>query len=286
LTKPKSELISNSLIHTLLTISVSLSIMVAVFPLLVSSLFAAEAMAQTTLAETETALDVLQVWYNMTTGLWNTCGWWNGANCMTAIADLAKIDSSVMDTAVSVFENTWVNAPSVNPGEGLEKVMMNGAPKTIYPADWPHHTLAKHQKQGVVNTSAWLDGAYDDDDWWAHAWIAAYDVTSNQDYLDLAIGIFEDLVSLGQRHASFLFLSCSFCLVRGLMLIPHRRLLCGQLPAVMAESTGTLHAHISTPFPMSCFYLLRRTSPTVCRAMSNTMSSGPRINGNGSRLPA
>jgi uncharacterized protein YyaL (SSP411 family) len=39
-----------------------------------------------------------------------------------------------------------------------------------------------------------LDGYYDDDSWWALAWIAAYDVSKNEEYLGLAIGIFEDLV--------------------------------------------------------------------------------------------
>jgi hypothetical protein len=179
--------------------------MVAVLALLVSALLAAEASAQTALSEAETALDVLQAWYNESNGLWNSCGWWNGANCMTVIADLAKIDPSVTHTAVSVFENTWINGPSANPGEGLEKVIINGAPQTIYPANWPNSLHGSRQEPGVVNTSAWLDGAYDDDDWWAHAWISAYDVTGNQDYLDLAIGIFEDLVSLVQQLPCFSF---------------------------------------------------------------------------------
>jgi hypothetical protein len=188
--------------------------MVAVLALLVSALLAAETSAQTALSKAETAFDILQAWYNDTDGLWNTCGWWNGANCMTVIADLAKIDSSVKDAATAVFENTWINAPSVNPGKGIEKVIINGAPKTIYPADWPFHMHGSHGRAGTVNTSAWLDGAYDDDDWWAHAWIAAYDVTGNQDYLELAIGIFEDLVSLGQLLPCF-----SFCPVQYLCLL-------------------------------------------------------------------
>lgn len=177
--------------------------MVATHVLLVSALLTTDALAQTAVSEAETALNVLQAWYNESSGLWNSCGWWNGANCMTVLADLAKVDSSVMNTAVSVFENTWVNGPSANPGEGLEKVVVNGAPKTIYPANWPNLVQSHRQEQGVVNASAWLDGAYDDDDWWAHAWIAAYDVTGNQDYLDLAEGIFEDLVSCGLRQALF-----------------------------------------------------------------------------------
>ncbi|KAI4624036.1 hypothetical protein J4E80_003849 [Alternaria sp. BMP 0032] len=36
----------------------------------------------------------------------------------------------------------------------------------------------------------WLDGYYDDDLWWALAWINAYDVTADPAYLNLAEGIF------------------------------------------------------------------------------------------------
>lgn len=38
-------------------------------------------------ANAEASLDALQTFYNTSSGLWNTCGWWNGANCMTAVND-------------------------------------------------------------------------------------------------------------------------------------------------------------------------------------------------------
>ena len=40
------------------------------------------------------------------------------------------------------------------------------------------------------NAKDWLDGFYDDDLWWALAWIGAYDVTQDIKYLQLAEGIF------------------------------------------------------------------------------------------------
>ena len=39
---------------------------------------------------TELALETLQDWYNTSTGLWESTGWWNGANIMTLIGDFAK----------------------------------------------------------------------------------------------------------------------------------------------------------------------------------------------------
>ncbi|KAJ5097003.1 CAZyme family GH76 [Penicillium angulare] len=128
-----------------------------------------------------TALDALQVWYNTTSGLWDTVGWWNGANCMTTIADLAALDPSVMKTADFVFNNTFLNAPSSNPNPGPEtrtNTKRDGLlPRTNY----------------AGNSSDWLDSAYDDDGWWALAWIAAYDVTEENSYLNLAEGIFASL---------------------------------------------------------------------------------------------
>ena len=152
---------------------------------------------QSAKSRAELALNTLQQWYNNTDGLWNTCGWWNGANCLTMIADLALEDPSVLGTAEYVFNTTYVLAPAVNPAPGIEKVNSGGGPHTHYPAFWPIWSPFHHpQPPETVNASAWLDGYYDDDSWWALAWIAAYDVTKNPNYLTLAVDIFEDLVSM------------------------------------------------------------------------------------------
>lgn len=131
----------------------------------------------------ENALDVLQEWYNNSTGLWDTAGWWNGANCMTAVADLAALDSSVLDTANYVFRTTYAKATGSNPHPGPE----------IKKTSKRRNLLGRSPQ--ATNASAWLDSAYDDDGWWALAWVAAYDVTQDQKYLDLAEGIFDALVS-------------------------------------------------------------------------------------------
>ncbi|OQE31400.1 hypothetical protein PENSTE_c001G01437 [Penicillium steckii] len=130
----------------------------------------------------EEGLRTLQGYYNDGTGLWNTIGWWNGANCMTAIANLALIDPSVVETADYVFNNTLNKAPPSNPNPGPE-IKTNSGKRSF-----------STRSANSVNASQWLDSAYDDDAWWALAWIAAYDVTEDNTYLTLAEDIFAALV--------------------------------------------------------------------------------------------
>jgi hypothetical protein len=150
---------------------------------LTTFLFSGATVADDARSRAQDALNTLQDWYNAGTGLWDTCGWWNGANVMTTIADLALVDSSVMDTASYVFNNTLIMAPPQNPHPGPEV-------KTNYARDLTTRV------NSAVNASEWLDSAYDDDGWWALAWIAAYDVTEENQYLQLAEGIFDALVCI------------------------------------------------------------------------------------------
>jgi len=114
----------------------------------------------------EFALSALQIWYNAGTGLWNTCGWWNSANVMTTVANLAKRDPNpqLQSLCVRLFANTLTQAPAKNPqpgvegsavkrrnvdnqtfalfngtglGTGYDKIAdQNGQPVTVYPEDW------------------------------------------------------------------------------------------------------------------------------------------------------
>ncbi|KAJ6120466.1 Six-hairpin glycosidase [Penicillium sp. IBT 18751x] len=144
------------------------------------SLLAGATVADDARARAEDAFRTLQTWYNPSTGLWDTAGWWNCANVMTVVADLALVDPSVMENASYIFNNTLIMAPAQNPQPGPE-VKVNSA-----------RDLSARVNQ-AVNASQWLDSAYDDDGWWALAWIAAYDVTEDNQYLQLAEGIFDGL---------------------------------------------------------------------------------------------
>lgn len=150
-------------------------------PSVISLLLTGNAVADDARTRARDALQTLQGWYNPNSGIWDTCGWWDGASCMNTVADLATLDPSVIDTAAYVFNNTFHVGPVSNPNPGPEH-------KTVYTRD--------NQPSTSVNASQWLDQAYDDDGWWALAWIAAYDVTSQATYLELAEGIFESLVCI------------------------------------------------------------------------------------------
>ncbi|KAJ5782336.1 Six-hairpin glycosidase [Penicillium paradoxum] len=148
-------------------------------PSLVSLLLTGDAVADDARIRAREALETLQGWYNASSGIWDTCGWWDGASCMNTIADLAALDPAVMATATYVFNNTFNVGPVSNPNPGPEH-------KTVF--------TRGNQQSNAVNASQWLDQAYDDDGWWALAWIGAYDVTKEATYLELAEGIFQSLV--------------------------------------------------------------------------------------------
>ena len=56
------------------------------------------------------ALSPLNQWYNQTSGIWDTAGWWNSANCLTTISNLAIIDPNVLPAASQIIPNTFIQA--------------------------------------------------------------------------------------------------------------------------------------------------------------------------------
>jgi predicted alpha-1,6-mannanase (GH76 family) len=103
-------------------------------------------------ADTSSATTTLQEWYN-SSGLWNTTGWWNAANCVEALVNdiAANNDVQYLPTLTNTFH---------------------------------------------LNSSAnFTDSYYDDEGWWANAWIRAYDLTGNATYLSMAKTIFADITN-------------------------------------------------------------------------------------------
>ncbi|KAF4628252.1 hypothetical protein G7Y89_g9898 [Cudoniella acicularis] len=105
-------------------------------------------------------INQMQTWYSASTGLYSNA-WWNSANVITMLADFQDyFPSQAEPTTNSVFPTTLANAPG---GGGFP---------------------------GFIN------GYYDDELWWALAWIKVFDVTQNSTYLDMAASIFEDAKSV------------------------------------------------------------------------------------------
>lgn len=121
--------------------------------------------AQTQKDFTTRAIESLQKWYNPETGLWETTGWWNSANALTGVIRYAKVTGD--KSYVAIIENTF------------QKTKMIDVPASeAYPAQ---------------RTENYINEYYDDEGWWALAWVEAYDFTGNHKYLEMAKTIFEDM---------------------------------------------------------------------------------------------
>ncbi len=99
------------------------------------------------------AVKQLLSWYDPRTGLWETTGWWNSANALTALIDYARA------THTSRYDRVIAQ------------------------------TYAANIHMGFINQY------YDDEGWWALAWIDAYDLTGQQRYLRTAQQIFSNMTT-------------------------------------------------------------------------------------------
>ena len=95
-------------------------------------------------------ITALQQWYRPRTGLWDGTGWWNSASALTSVIRYTKLTGD--ESHAGVISTTF--------------------------------TAAQRQHAGFVNTY------YDDNAWWALAWIAAFDLTRDSRYLETARTIF------------------------------------------------------------------------------------------------
>ncbi len=107
-------------------------------------------------ARIEQAVHVLQQWYIPETGLYRTTGWWNSANAITTLANYGRISQS--RELFPLFSNTL--------------------------------SAAQHSPDGFPG---FINRYYDDEGWWALAWIDVYDLTRDARYLEQAKSIFADM---------------------------------------------------------------------------------------------
>ena len=98
-------------------------------------------------------IETLQSWFEPKTGLYRTTGWWNSANAITTLADYTRVTDD--PRFESALSTAFSAAQKTSPG--------------------------------------FLNNFYDDEGWWALAWIDAYDITHEQRYLGMANSIFSDM---------------------------------------------------------------------------------------------
>ena len=109
----------------------------------------------------------LEKWYNTETGQWETTSWWNAANVLTAIIDYGwhSKDKSVKEIIENTFDKTK-----------------------------EFEVEAQEEKDAWICKN-YINEFYDDEGWWALAWLDAWEYTGNVQYLEMARVIFEDITT-------------------------------------------------------------------------------------------
>jgi len=105
----------------------------------------------------------------------DTARWWNSANAITAVIGYMSVTGD-RSYVKSVVENTFTKAPDVH-RPVTTRVSLARSRQILQRASYP----------GFIN------GFYDDEGWWALAWIDAYDLTGEEKYLAAAEDIFRDM---------------------------------------------------------------------------------------------
>lgn len=134
------------------------------------------------------ALSQLQKSYNRTSGLWEGTGWWNNANIVTLLADYSLINSQARGSITPTLQNTLVNAAQNQPQMVKFLSPLTSTNSFIYP-DIPGGLTLPDPRF----SNGYEDAYYDDEGWWALAWLKVYDVTGDIKYMNQAIGLFEDM---------------------------------------------------------------------------------------------
>ncbi|KAF7185545.1 Mannan endo-1,6-alpha-mannosidase DFG5 [Pseudocercospora fuligena] len=122
------------------------------------------------MSDAQNAYAQLQDWYSSSTGLWQGAGWWQCANVLTTISNLAMMNDQIKDNVLAAQQTTFTSA---------------------------------RQEDDQFIGQRFINNYYDDEGWWALGWIASYDVSGNPQYLAMAESIFADMrTTFGKTNCS------------------------------------------------------------------------------------
>lgn len=137
------------------------------------------------------ALHALQKCYDNTTGLWPDAGWWNSVNIITVLADFDVLNPILHTEIMEIFDTTYTQAP-------LSKPIVWKQRSTFLPGSitaWSDSQRPQARLGSSLNIpDAFFNDYYDDEGWWALAWLRVFDITREARYLNTAIGLFNDMV--------------------------------------------------------------------------------------------
>lgn len=141
----------------------------------------------------ETAIKTLQTFYSESDGLWETTGWWNSANCLTVLADFLYLGVNGADglDLDSVLSNTFTQAQQTT--QTAAKTLVKGSSKRLFESRYTASPVLGDSGLAARGFSGFINNYYDDEGWWALAWVRAYDVTGKTEYLNMAASIFADM---------------------------------------------------------------------------------------------
>lgn len=140
-----------------------------------------------------TAIKTLQTFYDEPDGLWQTTGWWNSANCLTVLGDFLSlaVDGANDLDLDNVLSNTFTQAQQAS--QTATKTLVKGSSKRLFESRYTASPVLGDSGLAARGFSGFINNYYDDEGWWALAWVKAYDVTGNTEYLNMAESIFADM---------------------------------------------------------------------------------------------
>lgn len=103
------------------------------------------------------------------TGVWPESGWWNSANFLTAIIRYAEVSDHIEEYKL-IINDIFLKASN-------------------------YRLKDKATGNVILSFDNFVNDFYDDEGWWALAWIDAYRLIGKPEYLEMAETIFKDMTT-------------------------------------------------------------------------------------------